>query len=89
MKAVAERFFKASSFIANICFVAAILLRTPDGQQYLTAIAVSLFLTALTCGVAILWSGYYKTTFGEAQRQRDSHGASGSTDDNTSPVSTT
>lgn len=89
MNTVAEKLFKASSFIANICFVAAILLRTPDGLQYLTAIAVSLFLTSLTCGVAILWSGYYKTTFGEAQRQRDFHGPSGSIDDSTSPVSTT
>ncbi len=89
MKTVVERLFKASSFIANICFFAAILLRTKYGQQYLTAIAVSLFLTALTCGVAILWSGYYKTASGEAQRQREPHGPSGSTDDNTSPVATT
>jgi hypothetical protein len=85
----AERFFKASSFVANLCFVAAILLRMPEGRQYLTAIGVSMFLTAATCGVAILWSGYYKTALAEAKRKRESYGVSGSIDDNTSPVSTT
>lgn len=65
-----ERFFKASSFVANICFFAALLLRMPEGRQYLTAIAVTMFLTAATCGVAILWSGYYKTVLQEVKRER-------------------
>ncbi len=47
-----------ASFIANLCFFTAIILRLPDGPQYLIGIGTTFVLCVITFGAAILLSGY-------------------------------
>ncbi|BBO32429.1 hypothetical protein [Lacipirellula parvula] len=88
MKA-AKQILKVSATLANLGLVGAVMLRNPDLRQYLATVAGAMFFTAITCGVTILCSGYYKTAVQGAKRQHDAHRAFGSSGDKTSPVSTT
>ena len=80
---------KAACFVANMCFVASVLLRTPYGSQYLVGIGTTFALCAVTFGAAILLSGYHPQSRAEATNQRLSDGGPASINESRSPVSTT